>query len=337
MVVEDGGLDGNTLAAEVGEVFGPGTEEFKTELACGGVGGSDAEVGRCEADAGAEGFGDGLFCTPEAEDGDGAVAAARGELLFLEGEDATEEVFGEVAGGGFNIETEMANGGGTTDDQAAGVGDGEVDGGGNLLNGDVGGGLVETEVVEEEAADGLLGGGSAEEPFETAEGGATHLGKILALVLGENGGGEGVKPEAIVADEEVGVGIDVEGAADLFVAAANTAFGENGVREGLGDEVVGGVHHEVMEGLPGAATSLFPVLDVEDGVTGGIGDENVDGKGACGDVGQAQRAVETRAFGDPGGVVTNGLATEGQGNGTVEALVGTPEGEAGDDGIEQEG
>ena len=74
---------------------------------------------------------------------------------------------------------------------------------------------------------------------------------------------------------------------------------------------MGGIHHEVVEGLPGAAAGLFPVLYVEDGVAGGIGDKDVNGEGACGDVGQAEGAMETGAFGDPGGIVTNGLATEG--------------------------
>ena len=45
VVVEDGGLDGDALAAEIGEVFGPSAEEFEAELAGGGIGGSGTEGG----------------------------------------------------------------------------------------------------------------------------------------------------------------------------------------------------------------------------------------------------------------------------------------------------
>lgn len=37
VVVEDGGFDGDAFAAEGGEGFGPGAEEFDGELAGGGV------------------------------------------------------------------------------------------------------------------------------------------------------------------------------------------------------------------------------------------------------------------------------------------------------------
>jgi hypothetical protein len=125
-------------------------------------------------------------------------------------------------------------------------------------DGDVGCGPMRLMVFLEVAADGLLGHGAAEEPFDAATGRALHLQPLFAFGGREENVGEGLQPNLLIGFENLEGHVGDDGRGD-----GRGRIAEQLRRKVVREVFLGGAQDEAVVGGRDALAQLLPTLEVD--------------------------------------------------------------------------